>query len=100
MRVLKKEPGKRAEITEIDNTLEALQGAVGGYIETVTFTSDVVVICNEEGRIHGLQENCEILGVSFVGTILFVGKRGEDFCSLRPETEKLIRELVLKEVKG
>ena len=47
--VLIKEPGKKPRRESIPNTLEALQRVVGGYIETVTFASDVVIICNEEG---------------------------------------------------
>ena len=37
-----KQPGEPAKRIEIDNTLEALQRAVGGYIETVSiFTVDI-----------------------------------------------------------
>ena len=35
MIVLKKEPGKDPVLTDIDNTLEAFQKNVEGYIETV-----------------------------------------------------------------
>ena len=66
-------------ITEISNTLEALQEAVGGYIEVVWITSDMAIICDEEGRIKGLPHNCNIAGFDFVGTILAVGVKGEEF---------------------
>ena len=36
MKVIIKEPGQRPRETEIENSLSALQQAVGGYIETVT----------------------------------------------------------------
>ena len=79
MKVIVKEPGKAGEVREIENTLEMLQKIVGGYIETVTLCSDLVIICNEEGRILNLPYNCNICGVEFVGTIIFAGVYGEDF---------------------
>ena len=36
MKAVYKEPGKAARIVEIENSLQALQKAVGSYIETVT----------------------------------------------------------------
>lgn len=54
MKVIYKAPGCAPEPRDIPNTLEELQATVGGYIETVTFASDALVICNEEGRLQGL----------------------------------------------
>ena len=86
MRVVRKRPGECTELIEIPNTLYALQKEVGGYIETVTFATDACIICNEEGRLLGLPENCDLFGIPFVGTILIVGVNGEEFCDL-PEAE-------------
>ncbi len=48
MKVLKIEPGKHPEVTEIDNELHALQEAVGGYIECAyPCNDDTCIICNE-----------------------------------------------------
>lgn len=80
--ILRKDPGEPARMVEIENTLEELQAQVGGYIEAVTFATDAAVICNEEGRLLGLPDNCTIFGVGFVGTVLLVGVDGEDFASL------------------
>lgn len=63
----------------IPNDLHVLQQLVGGYIETVTFATDAAIICNEEGRLHGLEHNCSYLGVDFVGPILIVGVDGDEF---------------------
>lgn len=79
MKVIIKEPGQRPRETEIENSLSALQQAVGGYVETVTFAEDCCVLCNEEGRLQGLPYNLTFCGVSFVGTILFVGVAGDEF---------------------
>lgn len=45
MKVIYKAPGCAPEIRDIPNTLEELQAAVGGYIETVTVAEDCVIIC-------------------------------------------------------
>ena len=84
MKAIRKKPGCEPEVIDIDNTLKALQTEVGGYIETVTIASDAVVTCNEEGRLHGLPYNCCVFGTSFVGTVLIVGTKGEEFCDVPP----------------
>ena len=92
MKAIRKKPGCEPEIIEVENTLEALQQEVGGHIETVTIASDAVVICNEEGRILGLPDNCRVCGVDFVGTILVVGRNKDEFCDV-PETDFLMYHL-------
>ena len=82
MRALYKEPGKPARFIDVENTLEALQEKVGGYIETVTVAPNACIICNEEGRLRGMPYNMIIRGVPFVGPILVVGVDGEDYCDV------------------
>lgn len=96
MKVIIKEPGQRPRVTEIENSLSELQEAVGGYIETVTFAEDCCIICNEEGRLQGLPYNLTFCGVSFVGTILFVGVAGDEFADL---SEQQV-EIMLKQMEG
>lgn len=93
--VIVKNPGEDAYVEPLfDNTLEAFQKAVGGYIEAVTFATDACVICNEEGRIMGLPYNCNFLSNEFVGPILIAGVKGEEFCSLKSTlVSRLLREL-------
>lgn len=79
---LVKQPGRVPYHTNISNSLEALQKEVGGYIEAVTLASNLVIICNEEGKLLGLPYNCTICGEDFVGTILMVGRDGEEFADL------------------
>ena len=90
MKVIIKEPGQRSRVTEIENSLSALQEAVGGYIETVTFAEDCCIICNEEGRLQELPYNLTFCGVSFVGTILFVGVLGDEFADLSKEYAEIL----------
>lgn len=92
MKAIRKKPGCAPEIIEVENTLKALQREVNGYIETVTIASDAVIICNEEGRILGLPDNCRVCGVDFVGTVLIVGTKGDEFCDV-PEADFLMDHL-------
>lgn len=92
MKAIRKKPGCAPEIIEVENTLKALQAEVSGYIETVTIASDAVIICNEEGRILGLPDNGRVCGVDFVGTVLIVGTKGDEFCDV-PEAEFLVHNL-------
>ena len=79
IKVFIKDPGKKLRSVSISKTLENLQKTVGGYIETVTLDSDLVIICNEEGKLRGLPYNCNILNEAFVGTLIFAGVKDDDF---------------------
>lgn len=70
-------------MTEVSNTLEELQQIVGGYIETVTFADDMVIICDEEGRLKRRPYNCSPANiVDLFGTIIVVGTKGEEFADV------------------
>ena len=52
--VLLVEPNKYPKFIEIEDSLEAMQRAVGGDIEEyMPFSDEVAIICNEEGKING-----------------------------------------------
>lgn len=74
-----KEPGKKPRHVNISDSLENLQRTVGGYIETVTLATDLVIICDEEGRLRGKEHCCSVRGVDFVGTVIFCGISGDRF---------------------
>lgn len=58
MKILKVEPEKAPEIVDMEGTLEALQAAVGGYIEAVYPWEDpVAIICNDDGKFNGMAPN-------------------------------------------
>lgn len=101
IRALRVDPGKKPERVKIDNTLEALQVEVDGYIETITLASEVCcVICNEEGKLRGLPPNRPIYNIGgkirdiIYGTFLIVGVDGDEFCSMSPSTMELICEVM------
>lgn len=91
MKVIRKEPGKLPEMLDVENDLEALQREVGGYLEAVTLTQDLAILCDEEGRLKGKESNFVMpgMGIDFVGTILMVGVKSEDFCDV-PEPDFLL----------
>lgn len=81
--VIIKRPGEEPHVENgFPNTLEALQQAVGGYIETVRIASGEVLILNEEGWILDLPIN-RAFGRDFAGTMVLAGVRGDEFCSLQ-----------------
>lgn len=94
MKVIYVEPNKMAEIRELDSGLKAMQKVVGGYIEAIyPFADPVAVICNEEGKINGLElnrgladENGDLYGI-IAGTFFICLARpdSEDFESLTDE---------------
>lgn len=58
MRVILVQPKKEPELVEMGERLKDLQEAVGGYIEAVyPFEDEVCLICNEEGKLLGLEPN-------------------------------------------
>ena len=92
MRAWLKEPGQPGHTVIIVDELELLQQIVGGYIETVTLADDLVIICDEEGRLKEKPYNCNIAGIDFVGTILAVGTEGCVFASISDEAVEYLNE--------
>ena len=91
MNVLVVEPLKAPYEKEIDPGLESLQHEVDGYIESLGLDEDACIICNEEGKINGLElnramkdEHGRITDI-IAGTFLVVGLGEEDFDSLTPQ---------------
>lgn len=79
IKVIVKRPDEQyGHVTNISCTLENLQKTVGGYIETLTLPG-FTIICNEEGILQGLEENCKVYGFKFFGTIIVAGVNDEDF---------------------
>lgn len=96
IKAVKIEPGKRPAVVNVENTLEAWQKAVGGYIEVLyPFPDSVGLICNEEAKLIGLPFNrglCaggELYDV-ICGTFYAVGLTEEDFGSLTDDQARTI----------
>lgn len=93
MTILEVMPGRKPERKVIPHTLEAMQSVVGGYIQAIYPYEDMVaIVCNEEGKLIGLepnrairsQDSGEILDI-ISGTFFVCGLNEDDFCSLTEE---------------
>ena len=83
IKVLVVEPNELPREEMIENTLKAKQELVGGDIEYVSrdYYSDVIFICNEEGKLRGLPFNRDIGQDIIAGPFIIVGddpEIGED----------------------
>lgn len=86
IKVLVVEPNEKPYETVIDNTLEAKQEIVGGYIEAVPLSESAELICNDEGKLIGLPPNRRFGNDIITGTFIIVGaNESEHFCSLSNE---------------
>lgn len=59
-KILVVEPYKKPFAMDMDDSLDAMQSIVGGWIEVTKpplHDDDAVVICNEEGKLRGLTPN-------------------------------------------
>ena len=98
LRVVYVEPNKPAYETEIENTLKALQRAVGGYIEAVSISGGISLVCNEEGKLDNLPGNRRIGNDIIAGAFVIVGNGEEDFRSLTDEeTNRYLKEFAQPE---
>ena len=90
IKVFIKHPERLGYTAVIKNELKEMQELVGGYIETVMFTDNLIIVCNEEGRLIPLPKN--MMGIH--GTFFVVGTEGDEFRSLTDE-EVMACELLI-----
>lgn len=84
MRIVKVEPNKPAYTTDIPNTLDAIQAAVGGgFFEVVYCGNHICLCCNDEGKLNGMPPNRRVGYDIICGEFFLVGDDGcGDFRSL------------------
>ena len=72
------EPLEPAYEALIDDSLESLQRAVGGYIEiTYPFDDNAMIIGNEEAKLIGMEGNRRVNGSVYAGPLLIAADDGE-----------------------
>lgn len=76
--IIKKPEDEFGRLVEVENELEVFQHIVGGYIETTGY-KNLVIICNEEGKLRGLEPNVVLGKNMLVGTIIVCGASGDEF---------------------
>ena len=108
LRVILLKPGELAEIVEIDDNLESMQRLVEGNIEEyMPFEDasdprigDCAVVCNEEGKMRGMELNRgisdqngrlqDIIAGPFF--ICYAPVESEKFMSMPPDLEEKMRK--------
>ena len=83
IKVLKVEPKKLPEVCELENELDALQKAVSigadyqGLIEILYINERICILCNEEGKLIGLEPNRRIRNDILCGVFYVTGQDEE-----------------------
>ena len=97
MKVLIVEPGKAPLVEDVRDDIGVLQGIVDGWLEIAPLEDDVVLICDEEGKLRGKEPNRYIDSLEdvIVGTFMVAGSTTEgDLADLTDEQiEKWTKEL-------
>ena len=89
LNVVIKDPGKEPFIKRIEDDLTTYQEILGGMMEMVPFEKGQVLLCNDEGKLKGLEPNLILpSGDIIVGTVIIVGTDEEEFRSLTDEEAK------------
>ena len=108
LRVLLLKPGELAEIAEIEDNLESMQRLVEGNIEEyMPFedasdprTGDCAIVCNEEGKMLGMELNRGIFDrngrlqdiIAGPFFICYAPVESEKFLSMPPDLEEKMRK--------
>lgn len=83
------EAGKLPITQYIGTDLKSMQTIVGGYIEEINLDDSAVLVCNEEGKMQGLEANRRVGNDVIAGTFFIAGDDGsEDLVSLTDEQIK------------
>ena len=100
IKVLMIEPGKAPKVSWLTNELTALQEAVSigadyqGLIEVVGLDEKTCILCNEEGKLIGLEPNRRFGSDILCGVFYIVGQSDEgEFCSLDDYTMECYAQL-------
>lgn len=63
LKVLKVKPHEHPEVYMLKNTLEAMQEAVGGYIDILGLDDNVCILVNDEWKLIDLEGNKRIVDI-------------------------------------
>ena len=95
MKIVYKAPGSGPRTMEIINDLYLMQQLVDGFIETVRFDKNLILVCNEEGRLLELEKNT----FGICGRFFVCGDAGEEFRGLTEEEAGYVIEQIERREK-
>lgn len=75
MKIVVKNVNEKPEIKDIyagPKSLKNLQDLVGGYIELVHLPENIIMVCNEEGKMMNLPVNFVLRGDRIAGNVIFL----------------------------
>lgn len=82
LRIVYVEPGRPPFVSEVGRDLLSMQKAVGGPLEVLYNQDGTVLLCNDEGKLTGLEGNRHVGEDIIAGPFLVVGDNGESLRSL------------------
>ena len=82
LRILYVEPGRQPFVSEVGRDLLSMQKAVLGPIETIYNRDGTVLLCNNEGKLIGMEGNRHVGDDVIAGPFLLVGDNGKSLRSL------------------
>lgn len=96
------EPGNKQYYAEIDNTLEAMQEMVGGYVEQIRIpylAERNIFVMADEGAYFKSKEQCIWIDTAWVlGKCFFVKQRGQNHTSLGKKDKEAIEKYMSGEL--
>ena len=77
--IIKRPDEKYGHVTNISPRFENLQKTVGGNIQILSAIRCAVILCNEDGKLQGLEPNLWYFHDRLVGTIIVIGIKDGEF---------------------
>ena len=76
-------PGdKYGEEMTVSNNIKSFQKIVDGYVEMVKLDKNFALLCNEVGRLRNLKPSITIMGKEYVGNVIIIGVKEEEFVNV------------------
>lgn len=99
MKVIVCKPNNRAKLVDVSNELSNLQGIVNGDIEAIELGDGIYLVCNESGRMLGLEQNRIIvvdgkIADIILGTFFLCGVDGSEFTDIPSDKIELYMHLM------
>lgn len=82
IKIIVKKVGEPHRVEIVNDEYSTYNNLVGGYIEVVSLHKGILMVCNEEGKLDGLELNLILPNDLIVGDIFFCSQKGPDFASL------------------